>query len=62
MARGKGSREKPETLLYVARRAHVLANALPEPDRSRILKYVQKLEDEVASLRAARKRRKKRSS
>ena len=56
MAKGKGSGEQPETLLYIARRAHTLACALPEPDRSRILKYVQKLEKEAAALMAAASR------
>jgi len=53
MAKSKISGEEPETLLYIARRARVLAFALPEPDKSRILKYVKKLEAEAASLTAA---------
>ena len=40
-------------MLAVARRAHMLAHALPEPERSRILKYVTKLEAEAAALLAA---------
>ena len=53
MVRRKEPEEGPETLLSIARRARVLARALSEPDRSRILAYVQKLETEVASLTAA---------
>lgn len=53
MARRKEPEEGPEALLAIARRAHVLARALPEPDRSRILRYVRKLEAEAASLSTA---------
>jgi hypothetical protein len=40
-------------LLDIVRRARVLARALSEPDRSRILEYVQELEAEVAALKTA---------
>ena len=53
MVRRKEPEEGPETLLSIARRARVLARALSEPDRSRILAYVQKLETEVATLLTA---------
>lgn len=55
MAKRKGSEEEkegPETLLWIARRARTLAYALSEPDKSRILKYVRKLEAEAAALTA----------
>lgn len=53
MVRRAEPREEPETLLDIVRRARVLARALSEPDRSRILDYVRELEAEVASLVAA---------
>lgn len=56
MAKKKKSeeeREDPETLLWIAGRARTLAHALSEPDRSRILKYVRKLEAEAAALAAS---------
>ena len=61
MVRRKEPEEGPETLLSIARRARVLARALSEPDRSRILAYVQKLETEVARLTAADSQPKARS-
>ena len=54
MAKRKKSEEEeqegPETLLWIAGRARTLAHALSEPDRSRILRYVRKLEAEAAAL------------
>src|SRR4029450_10788288 len=52
MVRRKDSEDEPETLLDIVRRARVLARALSEPDRTRILEYVEELEAEVASLKA----------
>jgi len=52
MVRRTDSEDEPESLLDIVRRARVLARALPEPDRSRILEYVQELEAEVAALKA----------
>ena len=51
MVRRKDSEDEPETLLDIVRRARVLARALSEPDRTRILEYVEELEAEVAALK-----------
>lgn len=66
MAKSKGPKEEedleeePQALLDIARRARVLAGALPDPDKSRILRYVQKLEKEVMAMTARDARRKQR--
>jgi hypothetical protein len=52
MVRRKDSEDEPETLLDIVRRARVLARALSEPDRTRILEYVEELEAEVAALKS----------
>lgn len=49
-ARRKEPKEDPEVLLDIASRARVLAGALPEPDKSRILEYVLELEGEAAAV------------
>ena len=51
MARKKKEPEEgPETLLWIAGRARTLAHAVSEPDKSRILAYVKKLEAQAAAM------------
>ncbi|MBS0523268.1 MAG: hypothetical protein JSS04_06490 [Proteobacteria bacterium] len=45
----KGPHESPEQLRELARRSRVIASAVPEPDRSRILSYANELERMASS-------------